>query len=196
MNHFSVVVFSQSSLNSSYHISSYSIPHRGDTLSFQLPLAPCRPLDSCWQPGTSDLGAWVLPAISSCSSCPSLKGNTHGMEPTSSHFFSLGKGNCHWPSFLVQNSEFSLIPPFSLSPHPTVTKSHQAFFLQHPSSPGPLYPVCFCSRSSLLTSLRVHGNYCSSGPLACVWLPHPPSQSPFFVLQPEPAFKIRSSGGY
>lgn len=146
MIHFSVVVFSHSSLHSSYRISSYSIhPHRGDTLSFRLPLAPCRPLDSYWQSGTSALGARVLPAISFC---PPLKGNTREMEPTSSHFFSLGKGNRHWPSFLGQNSEFSLIPAFSLSPHPTVTKSHQALFLQHPSSPGPLYPVCFCSRSS------------------------------------------------
>lgn len=163
MIHFSVVVFSHSSLHSSYRISSYSIhPHRGDTLSFRLPLAPCRPLDSYWQPGTSALGARVLPAISFC---PPLKGNTRGMEPTSSHFFSLGKGNRHWPSFLGQNSEFSLIPAFSLSPHPTVTKSHQALFLQHPSSPG----------QALLTSLWVHGNYCLSGLLACVWRPHSPT---------------------
>lgn len=163
MIHFSVVVFSHSSLHSSYRISSYSIhPHRGDTLSFRLPLAPCRPLDSYWQSGTSALGARVLPAISFC---PPLKGNTREMEPTSSHFFSLGKGNRHWPSFLGQNSGFSLIPAFSLSPHPTVTKSHQALFLQHPSSPG----------QALLTSLWVHGNYCLSGLLACVWRPHSPT---------------------
>lgn len=145
MIHFSVVVFSHSSLHSSYRISSYSIhPHRGDTLSFRLPLAPCRPLDSYWQSGTSALGARVLPAISFC---PPLKGNTRGMEPTSSHFFSLGKGNRHWPSFLGQNSEFSLIhqvPPGSLPSASLKPRSSPPHFSLGPWQLLLVWPVGLC----------------------------------------------------
>lgn len=149
---------------------------------FQPPLAHCRTLDSSWQPASvlsrrpGDLGAsWhfllaLLPG-------PPRQHPQKGTRPLLT-FSALAKATAGLG--LGQDSKFSSILSFSSCPHPIVTKFRQVYFLQHPSSPGPLpYPFCFCSWPS--------PSPVSPGPLQLLLLwsrpvpgcPHLPSQSSF-----------------